>query len=195
MVNEIQIALVGRLTADPELRFMQNGTPVVNFSIASNARKYDRQANEWKDEEPTFLRASAFRQLAENIAASLTKGMEVVVMGTYKQRSYEKDGEKRTSTELEVTGIGPSLNWATASVQRNERGQQGGGQQQPQQQGYGQPGSRAATSSPSSRLTPGQRPARSATTRPGDERPLPARPEGQPHRDRPRDGHLQREGG
>ena len=139
MVNEIQIALVGRLTADPELRFMQNGTPVVNFNIASNARKYDRQANEWRDEEPTFLRASAFRQLAENIAASLTKGMEVVVMGTYKQRSYEKDGEKRTSTELEVTGIGPSLNWATASVQRNERGQQGVGQKQPQQQGYGQP--------------------------------------------------------
>ena len=138
MVNEIQIALVGRLTADPELRYLQSGVPVANFNIASNARKYDRQANEWRDEEPTFLRASAFRQLAENIAASLTKGMEVVVIGTYKQRSYEKDGEKRTSTELEVTGIGPSLNWATASVQRNERG---GGQQQgqPQQQGYSQP--------------------------------------------------------
>lgn len=139
MVNEIQVTVVGRLTADPELRYLQSGVPVANFNIASNARKYDRQANEWKDEDPTFLRASAFRQLAENIASSLTKGMEVVATGVYKQRSYEKDGEKRTSTELEIIAIGPSLNWATASIQRNERGQQGGGQPQGQKQGYGQP--------------------------------------------------------
>lgn len=148
MVNEIKVTLLARLTADPEIRYTQAGVPVVNFNLASNSRKFDKNSSEWKDNDPTFLRASAWRQLAENCANTLTKGMEVVVHGTYVQRPYEKDGEKRTSHELEIEYIGPSLQWATAQVMKNEKGQGGGApqqqgyQQQPaygQQQGYGAP--------------------------------------------------------
>lgn len=122
MTNEIRVPAVGRLTAAPELRFTPSGAAVVNFTVASNARRFDRQANEFKDQPPTFLRCSAWRDLAENIAESLDKGDEVVVIGELVQREYETQaGEKRTVMELQVEAIGPSLRWATAKPVKVDR--------------------------------------------------------------------------
>jgi len=138
MSNETIITVVGNLTADPELRFTQNGLGVVNFTIASTPRTLDRATNEWKDGEALFLRCSAWREFAEHIAGSLTKGTRVIAQGRLGQRAYEtKEGEKRTSIELEVDSIGPDLRYATAQVTRapqsggnsSPRGAQG----QPQQ--------------------------------------------------------------
>ena len=122
MANETIITVVGNLTAPPELRFTPNGAAVANFSIASTPRVFDRQSNEWKDGETLFLRASIWREAAENVAETLTKGMRVIAQGRLKQRSYEKDGEKRTSYELDVDEVGPSLKYATAKVTRSQRG-------------------------------------------------------------------------
>jgi len=123
MAGDITITVVGNLTADPELRYTQSGLAVANFTIASTPRVFDRQANEWKDGEATFLRASVWREFAENVAGSLTKGMRVIASGRLKQRSYEtREGEKRTAFELEVDEIGPSLRYATASVTRGSGG-------------------------------------------------------------------------
>jgi single-strand DNA-binding protein len=128
MAGETIITVVGNLTADPELRYTQNGLPVANFTIASTPRNFDRQANEWKDGEALFLRASVWREFAEHVAGSLTKGSRVIATGRLKQRSYEtKEGEKRTSIELEVDEIGPSLRYATAQVTRAARDSAGGG--------------------------------------------------------------------
>jgi len=125
------ITVVGNLTADPELRYTQSGLAVANFTIASTPRTFDRQTNEWKDGEALFLRASCWREFAEHVAGSLTKGSRVIATGKLKSRSYEtREGEKRTSMELEVDEIGPSLRYATAAVTRaagGERGGQGGG--------------------------------------------------------------------
>ncbi|MDE2100840.1 MAG: single-stranded DNA-binding protein [Patescibacteria group bacterium] len=119
MSGETIITVVGNLTADPELRYTQNGLAVANFTIASTPRSFDRASNDWKDGDPLFLRASVWREFAENVAGSLTKGSRVVVTGRLAQRSYEtKEGEKRTSFELEVDEIGPSLRYATAQVTR-----------------------------------------------------------------------------
>jgi len=119
MAGETVITVVGNLTSDPELRYTQNGLAVANFTIASTPRTLDRASNEWKDGEALFLRASVWREFAEHVAGSLTKGARVIVQGRLKQRSYEtKEGEKRTSYELEVDEIGPSLRYATASIQR-----------------------------------------------------------------------------
>lgn len=130
MAGETIITVVGNLTADPELRYTQSGLAVANFTIASTPRTFDRQANEWKDGEALFLRASCWREFAEHVAGSLTKGTRVIASGRLKQRSYEtKEGEKRTSIELEIDEIGPSLRYATASVTRaqSNRGVGGGG--------------------------------------------------------------------
>ncbi|WP_309620906.1 single-stranded DNA-binding protein [Salinibacterium sp.] len=119
MAGETVITVVGNLTGDPELRYTQNGLAVANFTIASTPRNFDRAANEFKDGEALFLRASVWREFAEHVAGSLTKGSRVVATGRLKQRSYEtKEGEKRTSIELEVDEIGPSLRYATAQVTR-----------------------------------------------------------------------------
>ena len=119
MAGETIITVVGNLTADPELRYTQNGLAVANFTIASTPRTFDRQANEWKDGEALFLRASVWREFAEHVAGSLTKGSRVIASGRLKQRSYEtKEGEKRTTIELEVDEIGPRLRYATAQVTR-----------------------------------------------------------------------------
>ena len=119
MAGETVITVVGNLTADPELRYTQGGLPVANFTIASTPRTFDRQANDWKDGEALFLRASVWREFAEHVAGSLTKGSRVIATGRLKQRSYEtKEGEKRTTIELEVDEIGPSLRYATAQVTR-----------------------------------------------------------------------------
>ena len=129
MAGETTITVIGNLTNDPELRFTPSGSAVANFTIASTPRTFDRQSNEWKDGETLFLRAAVWREAAENVAESLTKGMRVIVTGRLKSRSYEtKEGEKRTVIELEVDEIGPSLRYANAKVNRTQRsGGQGGG--------------------------------------------------------------------
>lgn len=151
MAGETIITVVGNLTADPELRYTQNGLAVANFTIASTPRNFDRQTNDWKDGEALFLRASVWRDFAEHVAGSLTKGSRVIATGRLKQRSYEtREGEKRTAIELEVDEIGPSLRYATATVQRaagggGGRGQVGGGagggrpQSQPQEDPWSAP--------------------------------------------------------
>ena len=127
MAGETVITVVGNLTADPELRYTQNGLAVANFTIASTPRTLDRGSNEWKDGEALFLRASVWREFAEHVAGSLTKGSRVIAIGRLKQRSYEtKEGEKRTSIELEVDEIGPSLRYATAQVTRAASSRDGG---------------------------------------------------------------------
>jgi single-strand DNA-binding protein len=128
MAGETTITVIGNLTNDPELRFTPSGSAVANFTIASTPRTFDRQSNEWKDGETLFLRASVWREAAENVAESLTKGTRVIVSGRLKSRSYEtKEGEKRTVIELEVDEIGPSLRYANAKVNRTQRsGAQGG---------------------------------------------------------------------
>ena len=128
MAGETTITVIGNLTNDPELRFTPSGSAVANFTIASTPRTFDRQSNEWKDGETLVLRAAVWREAAENVAESLTKGMRVIVTGRLKSRSYEtKEGEKRTVIELEVDEIGPSLRYANAKVNRTQRsGGQGG---------------------------------------------------------------------
>jgi single-strand DNA-binding protein len=119
MAGETVITVVGNLTADPELRYTQNGLPVANFTVASTPRNMNRQTNEWEDGEALFLRCSIWREAAENAAATLTKGARVIVQGKLKQRSYEtKEGENRTVIELDVEEVGPSLKYATAEVTR-----------------------------------------------------------------------------
>ncbi|MBA8817049.1 single-strand DNA-binding protein [Microbacterium halimionae] len=151
MAGETIITVVGNLTADPELRYTQNGLPVANFTIASTPRNFDRASNEWKDGEALFLRASVWREFAEHVAGSLTKGSRVIASGRLKQRSYEtREGEKRTSMELEIDEIGPSLRYATAQVTRAAGGSGGGGgQSRPQvaDEPWSTPGSSAANNS------------------------------------------------
>ena len=119
MANETLITVIGNLTADPELRFTGSGDAVTNFTVASTPRTYDKNANEWRDGDPLFLGCSVWRQAAENVTETLTKGMRVIVTGRLKQRSYEtKEGEKRSTIELEIDEIGPSLRYATATVSR-----------------------------------------------------------------------------
>jgi len=128
MAGDTVITVVGNLTADPELRFTPSGAAVANFTVASTPRTFDRQSNEWKDGEALFMRCNIWRDAAENVAESLTKGSRVIVSGRLKQRSYEtREGEKRTVVELEVDEIGPSLRYATAKVNRASRGGGGGG--------------------------------------------------------------------
>jgi single-strand DNA-binding protein len=128
MAGETVITVVGNLTADPELRFTPSGAAVANFTVASTPRNFDRQSGEWKDGEALFMRCNVWRQAAENVAETLTRGMRVMVSGRLKQRSYEtREGEKRTVVELEVDEVGPSLKYATAKVNKVSRGSGGGG--------------------------------------------------------------------
>lgn len=127
MSGETVITVVGNLVDDPELRFTPGGAAVAKFRIASTSRTFDRQANEWKDGDSLFLACSVWRQMAENVAESLTRGMRVVVQGRLRQRSYEdREGVKRTVYELEVDEVGPSLRSATAKV---TKAASGGGRQ------------------------------------------------------------------
>ncbi|MFI5783147.1 single-stranded DNA-binding protein [Nocardia sp. NPDC051570] len=122
MSGESVITVIGNLVAAPELRFTPAGAAVANFTVASTPRVFDRQSNEWKDGEALFLRCNIWREAAENVAESLSRGSRVIVTGALKQRSYEtKEGEKRTVVELEVTEVGPSLKYATAKVNRTTR--------------------------------------------------------------------------
>jgi single-strand DNA-binding protein len=128
VAGDTVITVIGNLTADPELRFTPSGAAVANFTVASTPRMFDRQTNEWKDGEALFLRCSIWREAAENVAESLTRGSRVIVSGRLKQRSFEtREGEKRTVVELEVDEIGPSLKYATAKVNKASRSGGGGG--------------------------------------------------------------------
>ncbi|HET8598806.1 MAG TPA: single-stranded DNA-binding protein [Segeticoccus sp.] len=127
MAGDTVITVIGNLTADPELRFTPSGAAVANFTVASTPRQYDRQSGEWKDGETLFLRCSVWRDAAENVAESLTRGTRVVVQGRLKSRSFEtKEGDRRTVFELDVDEVGPSLRYATAKVNKTQRGGGGG---------------------------------------------------------------------
>jgi single-strand DNA-binding protein len=138
MAGDTVITVIGNLVDDPELRFTPSGAAVANFRIASTPRTFDKQSNEWKDGETLWLGCSVWRQAAENVAESLTKGTRVIVQGRLKSRSYEtREGEKRTVFEIDVEEVGPSLRSATAKVNRanrsggtyaNQSGGQSGGQ-------------------------------------------------------------------
>ena len=120
--GDTTITMIGNLVDDPELRFTPSGAAVAKFRVASTPRYLDKTTNEWKDGESLFLQCQIWRQAAENVAESLTKGMRVILSGRLKQRSYEtKEGEKRTVFEVEVDEVGPSLRSATAKVTRTQR--------------------------------------------------------------------------
>ena len=124
--GDVNVTIIGNLTADPELRFTPSGAAVANFRVASTPRMLDKATNEWKDGDPFYVSCNVWRQYAENVAETLTKGMRVIVTGRLKQRSYEtREGEKRTVVELEVDEVGPALRNATAKVNRISR--EGGG--------------------------------------------------------------------
>ena len=127
MAGETIITVVGNLTADPELRFTPSGAPVANFTVASTPRTFDRQTGEWKDGDAMFLNCAVWRQPAEHVAESLTKGMRVIVQGRLKSRSYDdREGNRRTVFEVDVEEVGPSLRYATAKVTRTSSGSGGG---------------------------------------------------------------------
>jgi single-strand DNA-binding protein len=150
MSGETTITVIGNLTNDPELRFTPSGSAVANFTIASTPRTFDKNSNEWKDGETLFLRSSVWREVAENVAESLTSGMRVIASGFLKSRSYEtKEGEKRTVIEFEVQEIGPSLKYANAKVNRTQRNGNSGGNTEPVPSRHGTlGGNRPAQSDP-----------------------------------------------
>jgi single-strand DNA-binding protein len=155
VAGDTTITVVGNLTADPELRFTPSGAAVANFTVASTPRIFDRQSSEWKDGEALFLRCNIWREAAENVAESLTRGSRVIVTGRLKQRSFEtREGEKRTVFEVEVEEIGPSLKYATAKVNKANRSGGGGG-------GFGGGGGGGGGG--------GSRPAASATSAPAED--------------------------
>jgi single-strand DNA-binding protein len=128
MAGETPVTIVGNLTADPELRFTPSGAAVANFTVASTPRFFDRQSGAWKDGEALFMRCACWRQLAENVAESLTRGARVIVRGQLVQRSFEtREGEKRTVVECKADEVGPSLAFATAAVTKTGRSSSGGG--------------------------------------------------------------------
>jgi single-strand DNA-binding protein len=122
MSGETKLTVVGNIGGDVDLRFTPSGAAVANFSVCSTPRQYDKATNEWRDGEPMWLRCSAWRQMAENVAESLLSGMRVVVTGNLKSRTYEtREGEKRTVFELDVEEVAPSLKYATAKVTKTSR--------------------------------------------------------------------------
>ena len=128
MAGDTVITVIGNLTGDPELRFTPSGAAVANFTIASTPRSFDRQSGDWKDGDTLFMRCSIWREAAENVSETLTKGMRVIAQGRLVQRSFDtREGEKRTVVEMQVDEIGPSLRYASAQVHRASRGGQGGG--------------------------------------------------------------------
>lgn len=125
MAGDTTITIIGNLTADPELRFTPAGAAVANFTVASTPRSFDKASGEWRDGEALFMRCSIWKNAAENVAETLTRGMRVIVTGRLKQRSFEKDGQKRSVVEMEADEIGPSLKYSTAKVVKAARS--GGG--------------------------------------------------------------------
>ena len=129
--GDIVINMVGNLTADPELRFTQSGAAVASFTVVCSSRRKNQQTDEWEDGDPTFLRCTAWRQMAENIAEGLKRGDRTMVQGILKQRSYETaEGVKRTVLEVTADEVGPSFKWKSGTVDRVQRE---GGQRQSRQ--------------------------------------------------------------
>ncbi|MCH4209444.1 single-stranded DNA-binding protein [Bifidobacterium sp.] len=123
MAGETTLTLVGNLTADPEVRTVGSGASVANFTIASTPRTFNRDTNQWEDGQALFMRCAAWRELADHVASSLSKGMRVIAQGRISQRSYQaNDGTNRTVVEMTVDEIGPSLRYATAQVTRQSSG-------------------------------------------------------------------------
>lgn len=121
MAQDNQITIVGNLTRDPELRYTPNGAALVKFGIAWSKRAPD-ESGQWRDVETSFFNVTAWRQLAENVAESLTSGMRVVVVGRLRTNSWETpEGDKRTTVEIEADEVAPSLKWATAKLERQGR--------------------------------------------------------------------------
>lgn len=138
MAGEMQVTVIGNLAGDPELRFTTNGHAVASFTIAQTPRSFDKNSQQYVDDETLWVRATVWRETAESVAESLTKGTRVIAHGRLKARSFEtKTGEQRTNWELDVDEIGPSLRWATAQVARAPRqgGTAGGGWPQPEPTG------------------------------------------------------------
>ena len=126
--GDTNITMIGNLVDDPELRFTPSGYAVANFTVASTPRNFDKKTNEWKDGDTLFLRCSLWREAAENVAETLSKGTRVILSGRLKQRSYEtKEGDKRTVFEVEVDEVGPSLRYATAKITKTNRQNSGAG--------------------------------------------------------------------
>jgi len=123
MTNTTPVTLVGNLTDDPELRFTPSGAAVAKFRVAVNRRQFDRQANEWREAGTDFHRVTVWRALAENVAATLTRGMRVIVVGDLRSRSWDdaKTGEKQYGWEVTADAVGPELTWATATVEKTAR--------------------------------------------------------------------------
>ena len=144
MSGETTVTVVGNLTADPELRFTPAGQAVASFTVATNPRRFDKQTGGWVDDDPAFFRCSLWREAAENVTESLRKGMRVIVTGRLVQRSYTtREGDKRTTMEVQAEEVGPSLRWARVQVQaRQQDGRQQRAQQAP---GGGQSGDPWAT--------------------------------------------------
>lgn len=136
MASDNTITITGNVTDDPELRFTPSGLPVANFTVAVN-RRFKNQSGQWEDKLDGFFRCSCWRDMAENVAESLQKGTRVVVVGRLQEQRWEdQEGGKRSRIEIQVDEVGPSLRWATASVQKSNRstgaqagGAQGGGAQ------------------------------------------------------------------
>jgi len=174
MSGETYVTIVGRLIADPELRFTPSGAAVANLTIASNSRTFDKATSEWRDETATFWRCSAWREMAENVAESLSKGSPVIAMGVVKSREWQtKEGEKRTSMEVALDAIGPDLRWSVARPVKAQRGNSAG------QSGANDPFAasqhrQGATNSPSGHSDPWATPSapRSATPQLTDEPPF-----------------------
>ena len=125
MAGETTLAIVGNLTADPELKTTQSGRQLANVTIASTPRIYDRQSGQWQDGQALFLRCTAWGDLASHIVSSLSKGMRVIAQGRLTQRSWQDEqGANHTVIEMQLDEIGPSLRYATAQVSRISR--QGG---------------------------------------------------------------------
>jgi single-strand DNA-binding protein len=138
------LTIIGNITADPEVRTVGNGSTVANFTIASTPRTFNRDTNQWEDGQALFMRCSAWRDLAKHVADSLAKGMRVIASGTISQRQYQaNDGSNRTVVEMTVDEIGPSLRYATAQVQRENKTTGYNGQQ-----GYAQPSQQYGKANP-----------------------------------------------
>jgi single-strand DNA-binding protein len=139
MANDNAVTIIGNCTRDPELRYTNSGMQVASFGVAINQRRRNNDTGQWEDGETSYFDISCFRELAENVAESVSKGTRVIVSGTLRQRSWETpDGDKRSKVEIIADEVGPSLRWATAQVER--QGRSGGGD-------FGGGGSRAAAPS------------------------------------------------
>lgn len=127
MANDTLITIIGNLTEDPQLTQVNSNSAVCNFSVASTPSTFDRDSGEYKDKETIFMRSAVWREQAENLVDSLSKGDRVIVQGYLRANTYEVNGEKRVSFQMEVVEMGPSLRYAKAKVTKNPKGGNAGG--------------------------------------------------------------------